>query len=127
MMFYVLTMAFGIVAYPFNKSYLDDALNTLGMVVPSVGTLFAITQFRSLIYLLVTLPFIVFWRSSRRELLLLLTASYVIQYPLLGDGVGAFYWPVMYRLIDFIVLALQLTAMSWLYVKLLGHGETSEP
>ncbi|MFN2252306.1 MAG: hypothetical protein ACK2UL_10355 [Anaerolineae bacterium] len=126
LMFYVLTMAFGIVAYPFNKPYLDDALNALGMVVPSTGTLFAITQFRSLIYLFVTLPFVIFWRSSRRDLFLLLTASYVIQYPLLGDGVGAFYWPAMYRAIDFIVLALQLTAVSWLYVTLLWKGEKSE-
>lgn len=126
LLFYVLTMALGLVAYPFNKVYLEDAPNTLGMVVPSMGALFAITQFRSLIYLLVTLPFIIFWRSSRRELFLLLSASYIIQYPLLGDGVGAFYWPAMYRLIDFIVLALQLTAMSWLYVTLLWKGARSE-
>lgn len=123
LLFYILTMVFSIVAYPFNKQYLDDAMKTLGMVIPSMGTLFAITQFRSLIYILVTLPFLVFWKSSKKELFLYLVLVNIIQYPLLGDGVGAFSWPVMYRVIDFIVLALQLTIMSWLYVKMLWRGE----
>jgi len=123
LLFYILTMVFSIVAYPFNKQYLDDAMKTLGMVIPSMGTLFAITQFRSLIYILVTLPFLVFWKSSKKELFMYLALVNVIQYPLLGDGVGAFSWPVMYRVIDFIVLALQLTIMSRLYVTLLSKGE----
>ena len=63
LLFYILTMVIGIVAYPFTKPYLDDPMNTLGMVIPGMGTLFAITQFRSLIYILVTLPFIIFWKS----------------------------------------------------------------
>jgi hypothetical protein len=46
----------------------------------------------------------------------------VIQYPLLGDGL-AYFWPVMYRLTDGIVLALQVTIMSWLYVTLLWKGK----
>ena len=46
-----------------------------------------------------------------------------IQYPLLGDGVGNHFWPVMYRLIDIIVIALQLTIMSWLYVTMLWKGK----
>ena len=58
-------MIIGIVAMPFNGSYLDDPMNTLGMVVPSMGTLFAITQFRSLIYILVILPFIIFWNRMK--------------------------------------------------------------
>jgi hypothetical protein len=123
LLFYILTMVFSIVAYPFNKPYLDDAMNTLGMVIPGMGTLFAITQFRSLIYILVTLPFIVFWKSNKKDLFLYLALINVIQYPLLGDGVGAFSWPVMYRVIDFIVLALQITIMSWLYVTLLWKGK----
>ena len=116
-------MIFSIVALPFNQPYLDDAMNTLGMVIPSMGTLFAITQFRSLIYILVTLPFIIFWKASKKDLFLYLALINVIQYPLLGDGVGAYSWPVMYRLIDGIVLTLQVTIMSWLYVTLLWKGK----
>jgi hypothetical protein len=123
--FYIVTMIISIVALPFTGSYLDDPMNTLGMVVPSMGTLFAITQFRSLIYILVILPFIIFWKSSKRSLILYLALILIIQYPLLGDGL-AYFWPVMYRLTDGIVLALQVTIMSWLYVTLLWKGKKTE-
>jgi hypothetical protein len=63
-LFYILTMIISIVALPFTGKYLVDPLNTLGMVVPDMGTLFAITQFRSLIYMLVTLPLIIFWINA---------------------------------------------------------------
>ncbi|MDX1415306.1 MAG: hypothetical protein R3293_14010 [Candidatus Promineifilaceae bacterium] len=123
-MFYAVTMIIGIVAMPFNGAYLEDPLNTLGMVVPSMGALFAITQFRSLVYLLVTLPFIIFWNSSKKNLFLYLALILIIQYPLLGDGL-AYFWPGMYRLTDGIVLALQVCIMSWLYVTLLWKGKGS--
>jgi hypothetical protein len=90
--FYIVTMIIGIVALPFTGSYLDDPMNTLGMAVPSMGTLFVITQFRSLVYILVILPFIIFWKSSKRSLFLYLALSLIIQYPLLGDGL-AYFWP----------------------------------
>jgi hypothetical protein len=122
LLFYILTMIISIVAYPFTKPYLDDAMNTLGMVVPSMGTLFAITQFRSLVYILVTLPFVIFWKASKRDLFLYLALINVIQYPLLGDGL-AYWWPVMYRLTDGIVIALQVIIMSWLYVTMLWKGK----
>lgn len=122
LLFYILTMIIAIVASPFTEPYLDDAMNTLGMVVPSMGTLFAITQFRSLVYILVTLPFVIFWKASKRDLFLYLALINVIQYPLLGDGL-AYYWPVMYRLPDGIVIALQVTIMSWLYVTMLWKGK----
>ena len=122
LLFFVLTMIISIVAYPFTKQYLDDAMNTLGMVVPSMGTLFAITQFRSLVYILVTLPFVIFWKASKRDLFLYLALINVIQYPLLGDGL-AYWWPVMYRLTDGIVIALQVIIMSWLYATMLGKGK----
>ncbi len=123
LLFYILTMIISIVAYPFTKPYLDDAMNTLGMVIPGMGTQFVIFQFRSLIYILVTLPFIIFWKSGKKDLFLYLALINVIQYPLLGDGVANHFWPVMYRLIDIIVIALQLTTMSWLYVTMLWKGK----
>ncbi|MCP4457317.1 MAG: hypothetical protein GY816_04725, partial [Cytophagales bacterium] len=126
LLFFILVIAISLVAYPFNKPFLDDAMNTLGMEIPGMGTQFAIIEFRSFFYILVTLPFIIFWKSSKKDLFLYLALINVIQYPLLGDGVGQYSWPVMYRLIDFIVLALQLTIMSWLYVKMLWKGETDE-
>ena len=122
LLFYILTMIIGIVAYPFTKPYLDDPMNTLGMAIPSTSTLFAITQFRSLVYILVTLPLIIFWKSNKKNLFLYLVLINVIQYPLLGDGLAHF-WPVMYRVVDGIVLALQVTIMSWLYVTMLWKGK----
>jgi len=123
-LFYIVTMIISIVALPFTGEYLDDPVNTLGMVVPSMGMIFAITQFRSLVYILVTLPFIIFWSSSKKNLFLYLALILIIQYPLLGDGL-AYFWPAMYRLTDGIVLALQVTIMSWLYVTLLWKGKKS--
>lgn len=120
--FYIVTMIIGIVAMPFNGSYYDDSMNTLGMVLPSASTLFAITQFRSLMYILVILPFIIFWNSSKRASFLYVALILIIQYPLLGDGL-AYFWPAMYRLVDGIVLALHVTIMSWLYVTLLWKGQ----
>jgi hypothetical protein len=64
LLFYVLTMAIGIVAYPLTKPYLDDPMTTLGMVVPSMGTLLAITQFRSFMCIAVTVPVMIFWKSG---------------------------------------------------------------
>jgi hypothetical protein len=121
-LFYIVTMVISIVALPFTGEYLDDPFNTLGMVVPDMGTLFAITQFRSLVYILVTLPLVIFWSSSKKNLFLYLAGILIIQYPLLGDGL-AYFWPAMYRLTDGIVLALQISIMSWLYVTLLRKGE----
>ena len=123
-LFYVVTMIIGIVAMPFNGEYLDDPLNTLGMVVPSMGALFAITQFRSLVFILVTLPFIIFWNSSKRNLFGYLALILIIQYPLLGDGL-AYFWPGKYRLTDGIVLAFHVSIMSWLYVTLLWKDNVS--
>jgi len=120
--FYIVTMILGIAAMPFNGSYYEDPMNTLGMVTPSAGTLFEITQFRSLMYILVILPFIIFWNSSKRASLLYVALILIIQYPLLGDGL-AYFWPAMYRLVDGIVLALHVTIMSWLYVTLLWKGK----
>ncbi len=122
--FYIVTMIISIVALPFTGQYLDDSVNTLGMVVPSMGMIFAITQFRSLIYILVTLPLVIFWSSSKRSLFLYLALILIIQYPLLGDGL-AYFWPAMYRLTDGIVLALQVCIMSWLYATLLWKGKQS--
>ena len=59
---------------------------------------------------------------SKKDLFVYLALINVFQYILLGDGL-AYFWPLMYRVIDFIVLALQLTAMSWLYVTMLGRGK----
>jgi hypothetical protein len=119
--FYVVTMIIGIVALPFTSEYLNDPANSLGMVVPGMGALFAITQFRSLVYILVTLPLIIFWNASKKSLLVYLALIVIMQYPLLGDGL-AYFWPAMYRLTDGIVLALQVCIMSWLYVTLLREG-----
>lgn len=120
-LFFILTMTIGIVAMPFTDPFLSDSINMLGMVTPSMSTLFAITQFRSLIYILVIMPFIIFWKASKKSLFLYLALILIVQYPLLGDGL-AYFWPAMYRFVDGIVLALQVTMMSWLYVTLLWKG-----
>lgn len=80
---------------------------------------------RSLIYILVTLPFIIFWKSGKKDLFLYLALINVIQYPLLTDGL-TYFWPVMYRVADGVVLALQIAIMSWLYVTMLWMGTPTQ-
>lgn len=123
-LFYIVTMILGIVTLPLTDPYLSDPMNQLGMAVPSMGIILAITQFRSLVYILVILPLLVFWQSGKRSLFLYLSLILIIQYPLLGDGL-AYFWPAMYRLTDGIVLALQIVIMSWLYVTVLSKGKNS--
>ncbi len=118
LVFYILTMILGIITMPITGHFLEEGL----LKVPSMLTIFIITIFRSFVYILVTLPFIIFWKSSKKELFLYLALIASIIYPILGDGL-AYFWPALYRFVDGIVLTLHTIFMSWLYVKILRKME----
>jgi len=114
LLFYVIIMILGAITYPLTGPYLENGL----FRVPSMLELFVITLFRSFVYLLVTLPLIVFWKADKRSLFWYLALIHILIYPVLGDGF-AYFWPAMYRLIDGLVLSTHVALMSWLYVVLL--------
>ena len=122
LVFYILTMILGIITMPFTGHFLEEGI----MKVPSMLTLFLITIFRSFVYILVTLPLIIFWKSSKKELFLYLALIASLIYPILGDGI-AYFWPAMYRLVDGIILTIHTIIMSWLYVKMLGKNKEKCP
>lgn len=118
LVFYILTMILGIITMPITGHFLEEGI----VKIPSMFTLFLITIFRSFVYILVTLPLIIFWKSSKKELFLYLALITSLIYPILGDGL-AYFWPGMYRLVDGTILTLHTIVMSWLYVKIIGKGE----
>lgn len=110
-------MILGAITYPLTGHYLENGI----FKMPTMLEFFTITMLRSVFYLLVTLPFIIFWKSSQKSLFLYLSIINILIYPVLGDGF-AYFWPVMYRLIDGIVLAPHAILMSWLYTTILKKG-----
>jgi len=113
-LFYVFIMILGVITYPLTGHYLENGL----FKIPTMLEFFTITMLRSVFYLLVTLPFIIFWKSSKKSLFLYLSLINILIYPVLGDGF-AYFWPAMYRLVDGIVLAAHAILMSWLYTTIL--------
>jgi len=113
-LFYVFIMILGAITFPLTGHYLENGL----FKMPTMLEFFTITMLRSVFYLLVTLPFIIFWKSSKKSLFLYLSLINILIYPVLGDGF-AYFWPAMYRLIDGIVLATHAILMSWLYITIL--------
>ncbi len=118
LLFFILTVIVGMISMSITGGALVEDL----MKVPSFLELFLITTFRSFFFLLVTVPIIIFWKSSKKELFLSLAFITSLIYPILGDGL-AYMWPAFYRLIDGTILTLHTIVMSWLYVKMLGKGE----
>jgi hypothetical protein len=116
-LFYILTMIIGIISMPITGHFLEQGI----MKVPSMLTLFIITIFRSFFYLLVTVPLIIFWKSSNKQLILYIAIISSLIYPILGDTLAPF-WPVLYRLVDGFLLTFHTIIMSWLYVKMLKKG-----
>ena len=96
---------------PITGHFLEEGI----MRVPSMLTLFLITIIRSFVYISVTIPIIIFWKSSKKELFLYLALIASLIYPILGDGL-AYFWPVMYRLVAGFILTLHTIIMSWFYV-----------
>lgn len=117
LLFYIIIMILGAATYPLTGHYLENGL----FKIPTMMELFTITMLRSFFYLLVTLPFIIFWKSSKKSLFLSLSLIHTLIYPVLGDGF-AYFWPVIYRLIDGMVLTTQVVLMSWIYVTILKKG-----
>lgn len=121
LLFYILTMIIGIISMPITGHFLEEGI----MKVPSFLTLFLITIFRSFFYILVIIPLIIFWKSSKKELVLYLALIASLIYPILGDTLAPF-WPALYRLVDGTLLTFHTIIMSWLYVKILWKGEKNK-
>lgn len=115
---FVIYMILGAIAFPLTGPYMEELIE-----IPSILENFTITILRGFAYLLVTLPIIIFWKKSNTSLFLNLTLINILLYPVLGY-VFAYFFPVMFRIIDGIVLSLHVAALSWLFVRLLKHGST---
>ena len=121
LLFFILTIIIGII----SVSIIGESPIEGIMKIPSFLELFLITAFRSLFFILVTVPFIIFWKSSKKILILYLALITSLIYPIVGDGL-AYFWPALYRLVDGTLLTLHTSVMSWLYVRILWKGEKNK-
>jgi hypothetical protein len=113
---FIIYMILGAIAYPLTGPYMEELIE-----IPSMLANFTVTMLRGVAYLLVTIPIIIFWKESSKNLFLTLALINILLYPVLGY-VFAYFFPAMFRLIDGVVLTLHVTAMSWLQTKLLKRG-----
>ena len=115
---FMIYIILGAIAYPLTGPYMERLIE-----VPSMLANFTVTMLRGFAYFLVTLPIIIFWKESSKNLFLNLALINILLYPVLGY-VFAYFFPAMFRLIDGVVLTLHVTAMSWLQTRLLRRGSS---
>lgn len=110
---FIIYMIIGAIAYPLTGPYMEKLI-----VIPSMFENFSIQILRGIAYLIVTVPIIIFWKKSERSLFLNLLFINILLYPVLGYAF-TYYFPLMFRLLDGVVLSLHMIAFSWLMIKFL--------
>ena len=115
---FIIYVILGALAYPITGPYMEKLIK-----IPSMLENFTITILRGIAYLLVTLPIIIFWKNSSKSLFLNLALINILLYPVLGYAFSYFF-PVVFRLTDGLVLSLHVTSLSWLQTKLLKKLKT---
>ena len=114
--FPVIYYFFGMLIYPFVADAYEGG--ELGLVVPSQSVILSAVTFRSLLFLLVTIPILTNWSRSRRSLMLALAAAFTAMVGVVGMIEAAWMTTTMH-----IVHGLEITADSivhaWVLVTLL--------
>jgi hypothetical protein len=67
---------FGIVASPFVTAYYDDLIE--GLTLPEPGTIILIQLLRSTLFLIITIPIIIYWTKTRTQLILSLGFAHFV-------------------------------------------------
>jgi hypothetical protein len=80
--FPVIYYFFGMLIYPFVADAYEGG--ELGLVVPSQSVILSAVTFRSLLFLLVTIPILTNWSRSRRSLMLALAAAFTAMVGVVG-------------------------------------------
>ncbi len=115
--FPIIYFLFGILASPFVMDYYQQS--NLNLTVPAVGVIMGVQVFRSILFLLVTLPILITWMGNKMQLILFLgLAHFVLVFSY--DFVLAIQLPLTLELIHGVEILLDSMVYAWVMVKLLS-------
>jgi len=114
--FPIIYFIFGLIASPFVTIYYDELVK--GLDLPQPGTIILIQFVRSIFYLLITIPLMMLWRSSRKKLIFALGITHFVMV-FAYDIYLAIQMPLQLLLIHGIEILADSFIYAWIIVKLL--------
>ena len=115
--FPIIYFMFGIMVSPFVMDYYQQ--NNLSLTVPTVGVIIGVQVFRSILFLLVTLPILITWMGNKIQLVLFLGLAHFV-FVFSYDFVLAIQLPFSLELIHGLEILLDSIVYAWVIVKLLS-------
>ncbi len=119
--FPVIYFVFGIVVSPFVTGYYSES--GYGLVIPPVGLIIGVQFFRSLLFLLVTLPVMISWEGSKNHLIAGLGLAHFVMV-FVYDIVLAYQLPIELVLIHGVEILFDSMVYSWVIVRLLYTNQS---
>jgi hypothetical protein len=103
---------FGLIVFPIVTKYYESG--SAGLALPGAGQILSTQLFRGLLHLMVTLPVMILWSSSKRQLITALTLAFFV-------FVAAYDIVLAYRVPSILVIThgLEVLASSFVYAWLL--------
>jgi hypothetical protein len=114
--FPVIYYSFGMLIYPFVADAYEGG--ELGLVVPSQSVVLSAVTFRSLLFLLVTIPILINWSRSRRSLMLALAAAFTAMVGVVGM-IEADWMTTTMRIVHGLEITADSIVHAWVLVTLL--------
>jgi len=114
--FPVIYYFFGMLIYPFVADAYEGG--ELGLVVPSQSVILSAVTFRSLLFLLVTIPILTNWSRSRRSLMLALAAAFTAMVGAVGM-IEAGWMTTTMRIVHGLEITADSIVHAWVLVTLL--------
>jgi len=115
-------LIFGMIAAPFVTGYYEQP--GFGLALPGIGTIIGMQFFRSLLFLLVTVPLLIVWTGRKRTLIASLAwAHFVFVYAY--DIVLAFQMPPILLVVHGVEIALDSIVYAWVFVAALRPARGS--
>jgi hypothetical protein len=121
--FPVVYFLFGIIVSPFVTEYYETEIS--GLALPLPGLIFLVQLLRSLIFLLITIPIVLYWNSSKRSLIFSLALAHFVMV-FAYDIVLAIEMPVELVIIHGIEILGDSLVYSWIFVRLIVPGKYFE-
>jgi hypothetical protein len=121
--FPVIYFFFGMIIYPFVSEFYESG--QLGLVVPDQGVILSVVTFRSLLFLVVTVPILNNWSGSRRGLALSLGVALAVMVGVAGM-IEVSWFPTRMRIVHGLEITADSLVHAWLLVALLMSRKQPE-
>ncbi len=109
---------FGILVSPIVTTYYDELVK--GLFLPKPETIIIIQLIRSTLFLLITIPIIINWTSSKTQLILALSFAHFVMV-FAYDFYLAIVMPIELVLIHGVEILLDSFVYSWVLIKILNN------